>query len=74
MTVRRLGFLAVRTAVFVAAAWAMAVGTGWAMPAVVAVALTTAALAVQLAGMVWLRRRQQDSVPRAPSEQDSAKH
>ncbi|RCW46041.1 hypothetical protein DFQ14_102343 [Halopolyspora algeriensis] len=69
MTVRRLGFLAVRTAVFVVVAWILAVTTGWSMPAAVAVALTTAALVVQLAGMVWLRHRTQGSVT-----QNSAKH
>lgn len=71
MNSRRLGFVAVRTAVFVAAALAVAIVNGWPTPATVAVALTTAALAVQLIGMLWLRRHEQAPATPDPGHRHS---
>lgn len=56
MNSRRLGVVALRTAVFVIAAVVVGVLHDWSLYAVAAVALTLAALAVQIGGMLWLRR------------------
>lgn len=58
MNSRRLGILALRTAVFVIVAVVLAALNGWGGYATLAVALTTTALAIQLAGVLWLRRRE----------------
>lgn len=58
MNSRRLGVIALRTAVFVVVAVVVAVLNDWAGYAVLAVALTVAALAMQLGGMLWLRRKE----------------
>ncbi len=56
MTPRRLTILAIRTAVFVILALTVAVVSGWSPFAITAVALTSGALAIQLGGLIWMRR------------------
>lgn len=61
MNPRRLGVLAARTAVFVVLALIVAVLNGWSVFAITAVALTGGALAVQLGGILWLRRAERST-------------
>lgn len=56
MNSRRLTFVLVRTGVFLVAGLILFTVIGWSTYAAVAVALITAAMAVQLGGVLWLRR------------------
>lgn len=71
MNSRRLGILALRTAVFVIVAVVLAALNDWGSYATLAVALTTAALAIQLAGVLWLRRREQAAPTADEHDSDS---
>ncbi|MEY8038229.1 MULTISPECIES: hypothetical protein [Saccharopolyspora] len=56
MDARQLTYLLVRTLVFLAVAVVVAALAGWPWYGVAAVGLTGAAAAVQLGGVLWLRR------------------
>jgi hypothetical protein len=61
MNSRRLTYLLVRTLIFFVAALVVAVLWHWTPVAIIAVALTGAATAVQLGGVLWLRRAERNA-------------
>ncbi|MDP9641095.1 cytochrome c biogenesis factor [Actinopolyspora lacussalsi] len=63
MNSRRLTFVLVRTGVFLVVGLVLFTVIGWSPFAATAVVLIAAAMAVQLGGVVWLRRTE-----RAPAE------
>jgi hypothetical protein len=66
MNSRRLTYLLVRTLIFFVAALVVAVLWHWSPVAIIAVVLTGAAGAVQLGGVLWLRRTERDAARTAP--------
>lgn len=68
MNFRRLTYLLIRTLVFFVAALVVAVLWHWTPVSIIAVALTGAASAVQLGGVLWLRRTERNSAkPAGPA-------
>lgn len=61
MNSRRLTYLLIRTLIFFVAALVVAVLWHWTSLAIIAVALTGAATAVQLGGVLWLRRSERNA-------------
>lgn len=65
MNSRRLTYVLVRTLIFFVAALVVAVLWHWTPVAIIAVALTGAAGAVQLGGVLWLRRTERNAASTA---------
>ncbi|MGJ7906608.1 hypothetical protein ACOQFL_09030 [Actinopolyspora sp. H202] len=67
MNSRRLTFVLMRTGVFLVAGLVLFTVIGWSSLATTAVVLIAAAMAVQLGGIVWLRRTER-TAENSPNE------